>query len=168
MKTTGISLNRGELLRAALVDLGGLALILFVPSFAHLLNFPVYMLEPMRVVLILAMAHTTKRNAYLLALTLPAFSWLVSGHPEALKMAVITLELIANVFLFYLIAEKTRRIFIAALSSVIISKIFCYLLYMVLFSWSFVVAEADPLFLAVQAVTTLLFSGYLYVTSLKK
>lgn len=168
MKTTGISMNRGELLRAALVDLGGLALIFFVPSFAHLLNFPVYMMEPMRVVLILAMAHTTKRNAYLLALTLPAFSWLVSGHPEALKMVVITLELIANVFLFYLIAEKTRRLFIAALSSIIISKIFCYLLYMVLFPWSFVVAEAEPLFLAVQVVTTILFSGYIYVTSLKQ
>lgn len=106
-------LSRKALVKALLIDMAALAFILLVPSLAHLFSFPVYMLEPMRVMVILSLAHSTRQNSYLLALALPAFSFLVSGHPEAVKMMIITAELVLNVFLFYLVAARTRNLLLS-------------------------------------------------------
>jgi hypothetical protein len=163
MKALTITLNRKEALKTALIDLSALALVYFTPTLVHLLNFPVYMLEPMRVMLIISFAYSAKRNSYLLALSLPLFSFLVSGHPEFLKMMVITAELTLNVYLFYFLLERRSGTFLAALLSIAGSKLFCYLLYLVVFSWAFVRAEAAPVFLLVQLLTTFIFSGYLFL-----
>lgn len=168
MDTQVVSIPRKAFAKALFLDMMALAFIYFTPSIAHLLNFPVYMLEPMRVMLILSMAHSTRKNSYLLALTLPLFSFLVSGHPEVVKMMVITAELVLNVFLFYLLAGRVRNLFTAGLLSIIISKAFCYLAYLVVFSAAFVREEAGTAFLLVQAGTTLLFSGYLFIISKTK
>jgi hypothetical protein len=165
MKTQVASIPGKELLKALFIDIMALAVIYFTPSIAHLLNFPVYMLEPMRVMLILSMAHSTRRNSYLLALTLPLFSFLVSGHPEAVKMMIITSELALNVFLFYLMAGKVRNMFVSGLLAILISKAFCYMAYLAVFSFAFVRDEAGATFLLVQGLTTLLFSGYLFIIS---
>lgn len=162
------SIPRKELLKALFIDILALAFIYFTPSIAHMFNFPVYMLEPMRVMLILSIAHSTRKNSYLLALTLPLFSFLVSGHPEPVKMMIITAELLVNVFLFYLIASRIRNLFLSGLLSIVISKAFCYLAYLVVFSAMFVREEAGAVFLLVQAITTLLFSGYLFIISKSK
>ncbi len=156
-------LSRKALVKALLIDMAALAFILLVPSLAHLFSFPVYMLEPMRVMVILSLAHSTRQNSYLLALALPAFSFLVSGHPEAVKMMIITAELVLNVFLFYLVAARTRNFFVSGLLSIAASKVFCYLAYLAFFSLAFVKEEAATVFLVVQLLTTLVFSGYLYV-----
>ena len=71
-------------------DLIALAAIYLVPAVSHLLSFPVYYLEPMRIMLILAIVHTSRRNAYLIAITLPIFSMLVSVHPSVIKTSLIT------------------------------------------------------------------------------
>lgn len=165
MNTQVALIPRKELVKALLLDMMALAFIYFTPSIAHLLNFPVYMLEPMRVMLILSLAHSTRKNSYLLAFTLPLFSFLVSGHPEAVKMMIITSELVLNVFLFYLLAGKLRNLFVSGLLAILFSKAFCYLAYLVIFSAAFVREEAGTTFLLVQACTTLLFSGYLFIIS---
>ena len=165
MHTQVASIPRKELLKALSIDIMALALIYFTPSIAHLLNFPVYMLEPMRVMMILSFAHSSRKNSYLLALTLPLFSFLVSGHPEPVKMMIITAELLVNVFLFYLLAARIRNLFLPGLLSIIISKAFCYLAYLAVFSAAFVREEAGTVFLAVQALTTVLFSIYLFIIS---
>jgi len=143
-----------------IVDMIALAFIYFSPTLAHLFSFPVYMIEPMRLMLILAIVHSGKKNSILLALTLPLFSFAVTSHPVFIKMLIITAELLANVFLFYFLSGKIRNSFTAMFLAIIASKIFCYLLYLVAFPISFVVAEADPSFLGIQLLTTLLFSGY--------
>ena len=165
MNTQAASLSQKELVKALVIDILALAFIYFTPSLAHLLNFPVYMLEPMRVMLILSLAHSTRKNSYLLALTLPLFSFLVSGHPELVKMMIITAELVLNVFLFYLISARIRNLFLAGFLSIVGSKIFCYLAYLVVFSMAFVREEAGTVFLLVQLLTTVIFSGYLFVIS---
>jgi hypothetical protein len=163
MDTQVASLSRKDLLKALLIDMAALAFILFTPSLAHFFSFPVYMLEPMRLMMILSIAHSSKKNSYLLALSLPLFSFLVSGHPEPVKMMIITAELTLNVFLFYFLAARIRNSFASAFLSILASKAFCYLAYLVIFSLAFVREEAGTVFLLVQALTTLIFSSYLFL-----
>jgi hypothetical protein len=146
----------------ALVDAVALAFVYFVPAIAHLISFPVYMIEPMRLMVILSMAHSTKKNSYLLALTLPLFSFIVSSHPEFVKMLVISAELALNVFLFYLVLGRMKNVFAAMISAIVISKLFSYVMYMVFFSLAFARAEAETSFLLAQLATTLMFSSYVF------
>ncbi len=167
MKTLTEALVSKTTARGALIDFAALAFIYFVPSIAHLLNFPVYMIEPMRLMLILSMAHSTRNNSYLLALTLPFFSLVVSSHPEFYKMLVITSELVLNVFLFYFLAGKLRNAFLAMLTAIITSKLFCYFLYFLFFTPAFLKSEATPVFLLVQLITTIIFSVYVFLISVR-
>ena len=80
-------------IKTIVFDLMALLCIYLVPAVSHLFSFPVYYLEPMRIMLILAIAHTTRKNAYLIALTLPLFSLLISAHPSLIKTSLITGEL---------------------------------------------------------------------------
>ena len=83
------------------LDFLAIAFIYFIPSISHLFSFPVYLFEPMRIMLILCVAHSSKKNAYLIALTLPVFSFIISSHPSLLKTAIMTAELTLNMFLFF-------------------------------------------------------------------
>ncbi|MDZ7742068.1 MAG: hypothetical protein U5Q03_10035 [Bacteroidota bacterium] len=128
MNSASLSINRSKVLGSAILDTAGLLFIYFVPTISHLLNFPLYLLEPMRIMVILAMVHTHRKNAYMLALTLPVFSFLISAHPHFLKSLLITAELLLNVWLFYAIFSKMRNALAAIVFSVLASKIFYYLL----------------------------------------
>ena len=159
---TNIGLSISKLnTRSIVLDILALAFIYFVPTISHLLNVPLYLVEPMRIMLILAIAHTKKKNAYLIALTLPLFSFLISGHPNIFKAVIMTMELLLNVWLFYELTKRTNQ-FVAMLSSIILSKIFYYLLKFGLIS--FAVLQTDlistPIYL--QVITSLVFSGYLF------
>lgn len=167
MKVMTLSLDKNEVIKATILDIAALAFIFFIPGIAHVLSFPVYMIEPMRLLLVVSFVVTGKRNSYLLALTLPFFSYLVSGHPEFLKMLIITSELLVNVFLFYLFSDLMKKSFLAAITSIVASKLFAYFLYLVFFSFAFVKSEASPVFLGVQALTTLIFSLYIYISTRK-
>ena len=102
-----ISLDRSnQHVKSALLDIFALVFVYFVPTLSHLAQLPLYLLEPMRIMLILAIAHTTRKNAYLLALTLPLFSFVISMHPSLVKSILITAELLLNVWLFYFLLKK--------------------------------------------------------------
>jgi hypothetical protein len=163
MRTT-LTINRSKIRNSVLIDGLALAFIYFIPSLAHLVSLPVYMIEPMRVMLILSLAHSSKWNSYLLALTLPLFSYLVSGHPFFGKMVIITAELVVNVFLFYFLFSRLGKFFWSAFLSIVLSKLLAYLLYLVFFSFAFVIEESEVVFLSVQVLTTLIFSGYILFT----
>ena len=92
--------------KSIVLDIFALAFIYFVPTISHLLNIPLYLIEPMRIMLILAIVHTSKKNAYIIALTLPLFSFLVSAHPNIFKVLLITAELVLNVWLFFELSKK--------------------------------------------------------------
>ena len=89
-------------LKSFLIDLLLISFIYFLPSLSHLVSFPVYYLDPMKIALTVALVHTSKRNSYFIALTLPVFSFLISSHPQLVKSVLISAELIIMLSLFFI------------------------------------------------------------------
>ena len=147
--------------RALVFDVLAITFIYLVPTISHLLSIKLYLLEPMRIMLILAMVHTRRENAYVLALTLPFFSYLISAHPVFVKSALIAIELAAMVYVFHLLVRHVHR-FAAIFASIWISKLLYYgLKYIAIIS----VLPSEPLVgtpLLLQLVTSLVFSLYLF------
>lgn len=153
----------GKFAASVLLDLGALALIYFTPALSHMLNLPLYLIEPMRLMLVLALVHTNKMNAYLLAFTLPLFSFLFSGHPVLPKMLLITGELVLNVFFFYLLASRLKNTLFIVFASIILSKIGYYLAKFVLLQWLLLEGTlfSTPVF--IQLFSSLIFSLYAWM-----
>lgn len=162
MKTISQQLRQPIIWRSVLIDFAGLALIYLVPTLTHLTSLPVYLIEPMRLMLILAMVHTNKTNAYILSFTLPLFSFLISSHPVFLKVLIISLELALNVYLFYLFKNIIKKVFPAILMSIIMSKIIYYLMKAFIISFGMLDSSliSTPIF--IQLLTTAFFSIYVY------
>jgi len=168
MKSISTTIQSKEFFINLILDISALAFIYLIPAIAHLVSFPVYMIEPMRLMLILSLAHGTNNNAYFLALTLPLFSLLVSGHPLFFKMLIITGELVLNVYLFFLFKRWLKNTFVSLISAILISKMSCYLAYLIFFSWAFVMEESSFSFILAQLSTTLIFSAYVYYFNKEK
>ncbi len=152
--------------KPAFFDAFALAFVYFLPAVSHMLGVKLYLLEPMRFMLILALVHTHKRNAYLLALSLPLFSFLVSGHPILLKSLLIAAELTMNVFVFYLLWKRIP-LFLAAFGSIWISKLFYYGLkyVLILLVWPGTALVGIPLW--IQAGTSVCFGLYFFAMGRK-
>ena len=161
MSTVSHTILQKSTLVSIFTDLSALAFIYLVPTISHLISLPVYLIEPMRLMLILALVHTSKTNAYILALSMPLFSLLVSGHPALPKMMLIAFELSLNVFLFYALSGKMKNVFPAILCSIILSKIIYYFLKFVLLKVTIINTELFSTPIIIQLITTLLFSFYL-------
>ncbi len=144
-----------------LIDLFALAFIYLVPTLSHLLSLPVYLIEPMRLMLILALVHTTRQNGYLLALTMPLFSFIISGHPVFAKMFLIAAELSLNVFLFYLLSNRMKLLFPAVFLSIVLSKAIYYLLKFMLIQLAVINTSLVATPLLMQLAMTVVFSSYL-------
>ena len=134
MKTQVVSLTKKELHKVLLLDLVAIVFVYFIPALSHLTALPFYLIEPMRIMIILAMAHTNRSNAMVLALTLPLFSFAVSGHPELPKVFLMMFELALSVGLFYFLKRFLANTIVVALVSIIASKMVYYLLKYVLIS----------------------------------
>lgn len=137
-----------------------ISLIYFIPAISHALAFPLYLFEPMRLVLILALVHTNKHNAYILAATLPVVSFLLSGHPVLFKAFLISGELVLNVALFFTLFRFFKSRFAAILASIAASKFVYYLLKFVLLQWAVLEGALISTALWIQVSTMLLFSVY--------
>ena len=146
-------------------DLIALLAIYLVPAVSHLLSFPVYYLEPMRIMLILAIVHTSRKNAYLIALTLPLFSMLISAHPSLVKTSLITGELLLNVWLFFLLSEKLSNKTLSIFLSIVVSKIFYYVIKFLLVTSALISGDliATPIY--IQIIMLFVLSGYIYLMS---
>jgi len=111
--------------RSAIFDVFALAFIFLVPAFSHMLSIPLYFIEPMRIMVVLAMVHTHRNNAFILALALPLFSFMISGHPIFAKAAIIGIELAVMVGVFYLL-RRYVHVFGAIFTAIIASKLFYF------------------------------------------
>lgn len=154
--------------RTAITDIAALVFVGLVPAASHLFKFPVYYIEPMRVMVVLALLYSSRWNAYALAIVLPLFSFLVSGHPAPIKMMIIMAELLVNAWLFLYFYKKSRKPFLSAFGSILISKVFCYAMYFVVFSMAFVKAEAETTFLIAQMTLTILLSGAIWFIAYRR
>ena len=131
MKSVGLAqLKLGKII---LIDIAILTTLYFVPTLSHLTSIPLYLFEPMRIMVLMGLLlGTNKTNAYFLALTLPIFSFFMSGHPVFPKNILIATELMTNVFLFVLLSQKLQywkkrySIFISMFLSIFLSKIIYY------------------------------------------
>ena len=161
-------LKAKENIKTVATDLLALAFIYFTPAISHLFSFPVYFLEPMRIMLILAIAHTSKKNAYVLAFTLPLFSFLISSHPSPIKTCLISGELLLNVWLYIFLVRITKNDFLAMLSSIIAAKLAYYIVKFALVQAALIEGGlvATPLY--IQIIMTIIFSGYIYFWMRKK
>jgi len=149
-------------------DLIALAAIYLVPAISHLLSFPVYYLEPMRIMLILAIVHTTRKNAYLIAFTLPLFSLLISAHPSLIKTSLVTGELLLNVWLFFFISEKLSNKTLSIFSSIIISKLLYYFVKFLLINSVLMSGELISTPIYIQIIMLFILSGYIYLMSFNR
>ena len=120
-----LSLNRDRI-TTLLVDISAVLVIMFAPAMAHLLSFPVFYVEPMRIMLVLALVHTNKKNAYALAVALPLFSFIFSAHPFFINALIMSAELALMVFLFYELSKQFKNAFTSVFLSIVISKIAYY------------------------------------------
>ncbi|MEA5110088.1 hypothetical protein SDC9_18118 [bioreactor metagenome] len=154
------SLSRKAITNSIIINTSAILLIYFTPALTHFLNFPLYLIEPMRLMLVLAMIHSDRRNAYLLALTLPLFSFAVSAHPVIYKMLLITAELLFNVWLFYTFRNRMKNIFAAMASAIIISKAAYYGFKAIFISLALIGPGLISTPIWIQLLTTLLFSSY--------
>ena len=111
-----------------LVDAALLAVIYFIPALSHLCPVPVYLLDPMRLVLLAGLLLTRNNvNAYFLALTIPVFSSLMVGHPPMVKAILISVELTVNILLFLQFLNKPKwHVPIALFVSILLSKMVYY------------------------------------------
>jgi len=163
MKIQTESIFRRIPVSGILIDITALAFIYLVPTLSHLLSLPVYLVEPMRLMLVLALVHTNKRNSYILALSMPLFSFIISGHPVFAKMFLIGMELSLNVFLFYLLAPRMRNVFPAIFISILLSKAVYYLLKFALIRLAVMDTSLVATPLLIQLVMTVVFSSYLAI-----
>lgn len=84
-----------------LTDAVALLFVYLVPTLSHLTSLPFYMIDPMRVAVLGALLVSKDwKNGLVLALSLPLFSFAVSGHPVFPKCLLIAAELSVNVLLF--------------------------------------------------------------------
>jgi hypothetical protein len=162
------SIHTWNVIKGLLIDLVAIIVVYFIPKIGQIVHFPFYMVEPIRLIVVVSIAHSSRVNSFILALTLPFFSWAVSGHPEFYKMLVMTGEITFNVFLFYYLIRKSDFVFLSMIISIVVSKVLCYVFYLVFFSMMFIREEAEPSFLIAQIIFTLVFSFYIYFVLRKK
>lgn len=149
-------------------DILALVVIYLVPSISHLLGFPLYYFDPMRLMLILSLVYTNRNNTFLIAATLPLISLLISGHPALIKALLIGAELTLNVWLFYRLSRKIKNNFIPIFFSIIIAKVFYYSVKYISLNTSLINGElfSTPLYLQISIV--ILFSGFVYLVQSRR
>lgn len=148
--------------KSIFLDILAIAFIYFLPALSHFANFPIYLVEPMRMMMILVLAHTTRRNTYIIAFTLPLFSFIIATHPVFYKAIIMTAELVVNIWLFYFLARKLRSYFAAMMFSILISKVLYYALKFGLLNLQLLEGNLISTPIYVQVITATIFSFYLF------
>jgi hypothetical protein len=150
-------------IKTYLIDFFLLLSIYFLPAISHLFAFPVYYLDPMRIALVVALIHTSKKNAYIIALTLPLFSFLISSHPQIIKSFLLSAELIINLSLFFLLKEKLKNLFASLFISIVISKVIYYSLKFVLIYFALLNDKLFSTPFYFQLISVIILSTYIYL-----
>ena len=110
-----------------LIDVALLSALYLLPSFSHITALPLYMFEPMRVALLIALLFTNRTNAYFIAFTIPMASAMVTGHPEPLKALLMGIEFSILVATYSYLVQLARIPAIAALTAaIVLSKVIYY------------------------------------------
>jgi hypothetical protein len=121
-----------------LLDLLAVLFIALMGDISQSLGYPMYILDPMRIMVFLAIAFTARWNGYLLALLLPLVSFILGGHPYFLKTALMMAELSLNVWLFWFLIKHIGMPMLSTLMSIVFSKAVYYLLKFLFITWGMI------------------------------
>ena len=152
-------------IKTYLIDFSLLLMIYFLPAISHLFAFPVYYLDPMIIALVVALIHTSKKNAYIIALSLPLFSFLISSHPQIIKSFLLSAELVINLSLFFLLKDKLKNVFTSLFLSILISKVIYYSLKFALISFALLNDRLFSTPFYFQLFAAILLSTYIYMVN---
>lgn len=154
-------------LRNVITDAVALLFILFVPALSHLTALPLYLLDPMRLAVLGVLLVTRDwKNTLALAVLLPLFSTMVSGHPVFPKCLLISMELATNVLLLegmvrlfgQRISQKGIVSGMAAFLSIVLSKAVYYLLKWMVISFGWMQMEVVSTALWMQLLVAIAIS----------
>lgn len=110
------------------VDGALLALACLIPAASHALALPLYMLNPMLVLLLAGvLLHRDWRHALVLAVLLPVVSCLVVGMPTAAKAVCMVAEL-ATVAVMFGWLQRKWVVWPAVMTAIVAGKVVYYLL----------------------------------------
>lgn len=149
-----------------LLDIIAVVFIIFLGYFSRLISYPLYILDPMRMMLILAFAFTPRWNAWVLAILLPFVSYFFGAHPVLTKTSLMAIELLLNVWLFYFLLDKTKMALLSILISIVFSKVVYYLLKFICIQMGWLSGELMATPLDIQLTTTVIFSVFIFVVYL--
>lgn len=150
-----------EFVKPAVFDLIALTAIYLVPVFSHLFAVPIYYAEPMRLMLVLSIMFTSKKNVMLIAFTMPLFSMLVSGHPVFYKALIMSGELLLNVILYFVLVVRIKNKFTSMILSITLSKVAYYGLKILLLNLALISGELIATPIIFQLGVVFIFSSIL-------
>lgn len=167
--TVDRTLNKSSLVKTMVVDVCMLILLYYLPTLSHLIAIPLYCFEPMRIALFISVLFLPDRkNAYVLAITLPLFSYFVSGHPIAVKNSIMAAELFVNVFVFYKLLDMKVNSFFSCFISILFSKILYYGLKYAVVSAGLLSANVIDTSIFIQIIITVLLSILFWIVYRKQ
>lgn len=116
----------------------------------------------MRVIVIFATVHTSKENTYIVAVLLPAVSYLFSSHPSVVKTFILSGDLLINIFLYFSLMKLKINKFLLMSMCIVASKIVYYLAKYLLIHFLVLKGNliATPIY--IQIVILIIISGYVY------
>lgn len=115
-----------SLSRVALVD--ALVLVSFYVTivFAHILPFPLYQFDPMKILVLITVVYSNRGNSMGIAAALPVLSFLSTGHPVFPKFLIMSGELMVFAFVLGMLSQSRSSGLVAFLGAVLISKLAYY------------------------------------------
>jgi hypothetical protein len=155
-----------KLSASVVLDILAVLFIIFLGDISRLIGYPIYILDPMRMMVVLAIAFTPRWNGWALALLLPFISYYFGGHPHLLKTCLMATELLLNVWLFWFLFSKIRMSLISILLSIIISKAVYYLLKYICIQQGWISGDLVSTPLDIQMITTIIFSAFIFTVFL--
>ena len=163
MKSINLLENSVPIIKYSVIDIAMILLVYFLPTISHLTEIPFYLIDPMRIMILLAFIHTNKLNSLILAITLPLVSHILAMHPIFYKSMIISLGLVLNSLVLILFLNKFKNTFLAFFFSIFISKLFYYSLKYLLISSNLISGELISTPLEIQFLVTLVLSFYGYL-----
>lgn len=170
-KSSAPLVRRSEKWYASLLtDVLCLTLIWSVPHLSGWLGFPLYYVEPVRLVLVLTIVFTNRTNVLFMAVVVPLFSYFLAYHPSIPKSLLLMAELLVNAFLFYYFFSLGWRILWSIFVSILVAKLFYYLLKYLFILMALLEFPLISTPLEFQVITLLVYSGFvtLVLTSRKR
>lgn len=154
------SIRMGNSTRLIIIDIVFVCFLYLVPIISHVASFPLYLCDPMRLsVLGSYLMLRNKTNSLFLAVTLPLFSYFVTGHPIFIKNIIISIELTINLVLLFSMLNRMRNVFAAVILSIGISKLLYYAIKYVLIYINLLQTAIIDTAIWVQVIVTFVFAG---------